>query len=355
MSKPWKQNWDESKQHYLDWWRGKGLVISMWEHLAKDGPSHEVVVPPAPATNWNQFWFDPQWRAQHIHHELSRSSLKADILPVANTHLGPGSLSAILGASLEGTGDTIWIKHNPDIGDTIRLDEQNPWWRLHLDLLEACQKLSQGRYFVGCPDLTEGLDALIGLKGAETVLADMALKPEVLDQQLQQVNDVYFQVFDRICDLIQQDGEMAFCYFSLWGPGRVSKLQCDVSVMISESDFRRFALPYLREQCRKIDYTLYHLDGVDAVRHLDPVLEIEELNAVQWTPGAGQPQGGDPCWYDLYRRIRSAGKSVMPCWVEPQELRPLLDQVGPEGLNVLMHFRSEKDIEEAARIAGEYR
>jgi hypothetical protein len=148
---------------------------------------------------------------------------------------------------------------------------------------------------------------------------------------------------------------MAFCYFSLWGPGRVSKLQCDVSVMISESDFRRFALPYLREQCRKIDYTLYHLDGVDAVRHLDPVLEIEELNAVQWTPGAGQPQGGDPCWYDLYRRIRSAGKSVMPCWVEPQELRPLLDQVGPEGLNVLMHFRSEKDIEEAARIAGEYR
>jgi hypothetical protein len=355
MSTSWKQNWDESKQHYLDWWHGKGLVISMWEHLEKAGLPHEVVAPPAPARDWNQFWFDPQWRAQSIHYQLSRSSLKADILPVANTHLGPGSLSAILGASLEGAEDTIWIKHNRDIGDTIRLDEQNPWWKLHLDLIEACQRLSQGRYFVGCPDLAEGLDALIGLKGAETVLTDMALRPEVLERQLQQVNDVYFQVFDRIYDLIQQDGEMTFCYFSLWGPGKVSKLQCDVSVMISESDFRRFALPYLREQCRKIDYTLYHLDGVDAIRHLDRVLEIEELDAVQWTPGVGQPQGGNPCWYDLYRKIRSAGRSVMPCWVELQELRPLLDQVGPEGLNVLMHFRSEKDIEEAAGIAEEYR
>jgi hypothetical protein len=125
--------------------------------------------------------------------------------------------------------------------------------------------------------------------------------------------------------------------------------------MISQKDFRRFALPYLREQCQRIDYTLYHLDGVDALRHLDAVLEIEKLKAVQWTPGAGQPQGGNPCWYDLYRRIRKAGKSVMPCWVEPQELRPLLDQVGPEGLNILMHFRSEREIDKAVRIAEGFR
>ncbi|MBN1362715.1 MAG: hypothetical protein JW993_19105 [Sedimentisphaerales bacterium] len=355
MNRTWKENWEQSKRHYLDWWNGKGLVISMWEHLAKDGPPHEDVTPPAPAKDWNQFWFDPQWRAQNLHYQLSRSSLKADIPPVANTHLGPGSLSAILGANLEGAEETIWIKHNPNIGDAIRLDEQNPWWKLHLDLLAACKQLSQDRYFVGCPDLVEGLDTLIGLKGAETILIDMALRPEVLEQQLKQINDIYFEVFDRIYDLIQVDGEMAFCYFSLWGPGKVSKLQCDVSVMISEADFRRFALPFLRQQCERIDYTLYHLDGVDAIRHLDAVLEIEELNAVQWTPGAGQPQGGDPCWYDLYRRIRDAGKSVMPCWVELDELYPLLDNVGPEGLNILMHFRSESDIDKAWAMTDKYR
>ena len=31
----WKENWEESKKRYLDWWNGKGIVLSMWEHLKK--------------------------------------------------------------------------------------------------------------------------------------------------------------------------------------------------------------------------------------------------------------------------------------------------------------------------------
>ena len=148
---------------------------------------------------------------------------------------------------------------------------------------------------------------------------------------------------------------MTFCYFSLWGPGKVSKLQSDISGMVSEEDFRRFAIPYLTEQCRKIDYTLYHLDGVDALRHLEAILEIDELNAVQWTPGEGQPQGGDPVWYKEYRKILEAGKSVMPCWVRVDELRPMLDEIGNEGLNILMDFKTERDIEQALKVVEDYR
>ena len=106
----WKENWAESRQHYLDWWAGKGLVISMWELLEKDGAPHEAVEPPVPARDWGQFWFDPEWRADDLHYSLARSSFIGDILPVANTHLGPGSLAAILGSELEGSQDTIWIR-----------------------------------------------------------------------------------------------------------------------------------------------------------------------------------------------------------------------------------------------------
>ncbi len=351
----WKENWEESKKHYLDWWNHKGLVISMWEHLEKEGAPHEPVKAPEKAKDWNQFWFDPAWRARNLHYQLSGSSLKADILPVANTHLGPGSLAACLGADLKGGEDTIWIKHNPDFKGPIKLDEANQWWQLHLNLLRECKKRSGGKYFVGCPDLIEGLDTLAGLRGTDQVLMDMILQPEMLEQQLQQVNNLYFEVFDRIYEIIREGDEMAFCYFSLWAPGKVSKLQSDISGMISEDDFRRFALPYLREQCQKIEYTLYHLDGVDAIRHLDAVLEIEELNAVQWTPGVGEPQGGDPCWYSLYEKILDKGKSVMPCWVEPEELEPLLDHIGAEGVHILVHFRSEKDIDKALKITDKYR
>lgn len=353
--KTWKRNWEESRERYMEWWEGRGLLISMWEHLEKEGPPHEPVPEPLPARDLRQFWLDPDWRAEYLHYRLSRSSFLADIPPVANTHLGPGSLAAILGADLEPGSDTIWIRQHPGSEPDLELDGENPWWKLHLDLLKACKKLSQGRYFVGCPDLVEGLDVLASLKGNDRVLTDMLMQPEILEQELARVNRIYFEVFDRIYGIIREGDEMAFCYFSLWAPGRVSKLQSDISVMISVEDFRRFALPFLSEQCRKIDYTLYHLDGVDAIRHLDTVLGIPGLNAVQWTPGYGHPQGGDPKWYALYRKILEAGKALMPCWVKVEELKSLLDNVGAEGLNILMDFKNEGDIEAALKIAEAYR
>jgi hypothetical protein len=351
----WKENWEESRQHYLGWWAGQGLVISMWEHLPKDGVPHAEVPAPAAARDWGQYWFDSEWRAANLHYQLSRSSFKADILPVANTHLGPGSLAAILGADLEGGEDTIWIHPRETPDADIRLDENNRWWQLHLDLIRACKRQAQGRYFVGCPDLIEGLDTLAGMWGTQPVLLEMMDAPEALEQKLRAVNAVWFEVYERIHEEINEGGEMAFCYFSIWGPGRVAKLQSDISGMISTRNFRRFVQPFIREQCQRLDYSLYHLDGVAAIRHLDALLEIEELDAIQWTPGAGQPQGGDPCWYDLYRRIRAGGKAIMPCWVELNELQPMLDAVGPAGANVLMHFQSERDIDAALEIAAHYR
>lgn len=350
----WKDDWAAARTRYLDWWARHGLVISMWEHLEVEGICHEEAPVPAPPRDLEQRWFDPEWRAAEIHHRLARSELRADILPIANTHLGPGSLAAVLGAQLSGAEDTIWI-HAKAPDAPVVLEETNSWLRLHLDLVNACRRLSEGRYFIGCPDLVEGLDTLAGLRGMVPVLEQIYADPEALERDLQAVNDIWFEVFERIYEAINVDGEMAFCYFSLWAPGRMAKLQCDISVMISTDHYRRFVLPFIREQCQRLDYSMYHLDGVPAIRHLDALLEIEELDAVQWTPGVGQPQGGDPSWYDLYRRIRAAGKSIMPCWVEVDELAPLLDAVGPDGVNVLMHFSAPHEIDRALGIAERYR
>jgi hypothetical protein len=351
----WKTNQEESKKHYLDWWNQKGIVLTMWEHVEKSGVPHAPVSPPPPAKDLHQFWFDPEWRSTYLNYKMSRYSYKADILPVANTQLGPGSLAAILGAGLEGREDTIWIREKENFNGEIVFDENNPWWKLHLDLLKACKEKAQGNYYVGCPDLVEGLDVLASLKGSDNVMLDMMMDPDTTLQQLQAINAIYFKVFDRIYEIIREENEMAFCYFSIWGPGKVSKLQSDISIMISEEDFRTFSIPFLQEQCNRLDYTLYHLDGVDAIRHLDAVLELENLNAVQWTPGVGQLQGGNACWYELYKKILRKGKSVMANWVTLDELEPLLDQVGNQGLNIQVDFRSEYEIDKALTIIEKYR
>ncbi len=350
----WKQNLEEAKKHYINWWDHKGIVLNMWEHFQEGVKPHADIPEPKPYKDLNQRWFDPQWRAEYLDWYVAHSSLKADMLPVANTQLGPGSLAAILGGVFEGGEDTIWIHPNPNYTDDIKFDANHPNWLLHKELLKACKQKAQGHYYVGMPDLMEGMDVLAAIKGTDKVLLDTVMQPEVLEHQMQQINDIYFQVFDELYDIIREGDEMAFCYFSSWAPGKMSKLQSDISTMISVDDYRRFVQPFIREQCQKIDYTLYHLDGVGAMHHLDALLEIKELNAIQWTPGVGEPQGGSPKWYDLYKKILAGGKSIMACWVTLNELRPLLDNIGGDGVHLEMDFHNEQEVEQALRIVEEY-
>lgn len=375
--KTWKENLEETKKHYVNWWNHKGIVVNMWEHfqegVAPHGPysgeqpihlteaarnnygTGAFELPGAPqAKDGNQRWFDPEWRAGFLDWYVGHSCLKADMLPVANTQLGPGSLASILGSRVEGGEDTIWIHPNPNFSDKLTFDPNNEQLRIHKELLKACKRKANGNYYVGMPDLMEGLDVLAALKGTDKVLLDTVMQPEVVEEQLQFINDVYFKVFDELYDIIREGDEMAFCYFSSWAPGKMTKIQSDISTMISEDDYRRFVQPYLREQCQKIPYTLYHLDGVGAMHHLPALLEIEELNAIQWTPGVGEPQGGDPKWYDLYKKIIAGGKSIMACWVTLEQLRPLLDNVGGDGIHLEMDFHNEDEVEQALRIVEEY-
>lgn len=353
----WKPNLEETKKHYINWWNHKGIVLNMWEHFQTGVKPHADVPMPEAPKSLDQKWFDPEWRARYLDWYVAHSSMKADMLPVANTQLGPGSLAAILGGVFEGGEDTIWIHPDPNYTDDIKFDINDPSnknWQLHKDLLRACKKKAAGNYYVGMPDLMEGMDVLAAMKGTDKVLLDTVMQPDVLERQMQQINDIYFQVFDELYDIIREGDEMAFCYFSSWAPGKMTKLQSDISTMISVEDYRRFVQPFIREQCQKIDYTLYHLDGVGAMHHLPALLEIEELNAVQWTPGVGEPQGGSPKWYDLYKKILAAGKSIMACWVTLDELRPLLDNIGGNGVHIEMDFHNEDEVEKAMRIVEEY-
>lgn len=393
----WKPNLAETKKHYINWWNHRGIVLNMWEHFqqgvqphgpysgeqpivltqaaANDYGTGSFGLPGAPvAASLDQRWFDPKWRAEFLDWYVGHSCLKADMLPVANTQLGPGSMAAILGSVFEGGEDTIWIHPDPHYTDDFRFDPNHPNFLLHKELLRACVERSQGNYYVGMPDLMEGLDVLAAMKGTDKVLMDTLTQPDLLEEQMHRINDAYFQVFNELYDIIRFDGrdcggpldpnnkgmtvgtadEMAFCYFSAWAPGKMTKLQSDISTMLSEEDYRRFVQPFIREQCQKIDYTLYHLDGVGAMRHLPALLEIEELNAIQWTPGVGQPQGGDPKWYDLYKQIIAGGKSVLACWVTLDQLRPLLDNIGGNGVHLEMDFHNEDEVEQAMRIIEEY-
>ncbi len=60
--------------------------------------------------------------------------------------------------------------------------------------------------------------------------------------------------------------------------------------------FKQFVLNTLRTDTEKLDNVIYHLDGVGELNHLDDILSLEKLKAVQWVFGDGQPPAEE--WMD---------------------------------------------------------
>ena len=110
-----------------------------------------------------------------------------------------------------------------------------------------------------------------------------------------------------------EDNSSAYTVFQIWGVGRTVKLQCDLSAMISPEHFREYVLDSLKEQSKHVDNVLYHLDGPDAIRHLDALMEVDGIKALQWTSGDAGPDGTLPDWDVIYDKAIAAGKSI---WVK---------------------------------------
>lgn len=350
----WKNNWDETQRRMVDWWNGKGFVVGSWGGVRLFQP-HADVPDPGPPASLEQQWTDLDWRVARSRYDAAWTSWPLETLPVMDPWFGPGSLAMYLGSPPGFEPNTVWFNPAPQC-DSIRFDPQNRWWKMQVELIDRMIAAAQGNYFVGSPDLVENWDVLGSLRDAQTLLLDMIERPDWVKERIAEINQAFFAVYDRLYDQIRrQDGQSMFGWFRTWAPGKVAKVQCDGCSMFSPEMFREFVVPALTEQCAWLDYSLYHLDGSQCLDKLDALLEIEPLTAIEWTPDPKVPTGGSPHWYDLYRRIRAAGKSVQVLGAVAEEIEPLLDAVGGDGIYFLSFFGTEAEAEKFARVVDKLR
>jgi len=359
----WKANWEDTKRRFDDWWDRKGLLVGMWGAPPfENGGAHEdVPKPPEPKTP-ELFYTEADLRAIRNHYGLSRCQFPADILSVSDTDIGPGSLAMFCGSEPGFSKETVWYEpcfmacDNPDKLPPLKFDPENKWWKLTERTLRKCAELAKGKYIVGCPDLIENVDILASLRDPQTLMMDMIERPEWIEAKVREINEVWFEAFNRIYDIIKlEDRSSTFGPFRAWGRGKTAKLQCDASAMFSPEMFDRFVLPCLSEQCEWLDNSLYHLDGTQAICHLDSLLSIDALDAIEWTPQSGIERNSHPRWFDMYRRILDAGKSVQIPGVTKDEIIPLLDAIGGRGVYVMSCFSSSQEAEEVMEMVKQFR
>ncbi len=244
----------------------------------------------------------------------------AESFPNLNIDFGPGSLASYLGSDIGFKEDTVWFIPSPDYQDgwegapKLEFDPENEWLLKHLRLAKECRRLAGDDFFVDMPDLMENIDTLASLRGAQDTLYDLLDEPQAVEERIKEIDRIYFEYYDRFYDIIHDhEGGNAYTVFQIWGPGKTVKLQCDFSAMMSPDDFRAYIQPSLRQQAAKADCVLYHLDGPDAIKHMDALMEIEGIDALQWTSGDAGPDGTLPDWDVIYDKAILAGKSI---WVK---------------------------------------
>jgi len=312
----YKDNWEETKQRFDAWYRRQktdGPLLNL--NVIRDKPLTDMRIEES-FTDYCDMHLNPDKKFSRTINFFNTVKFAAEGYPQFGIDMGAGSMALYLGAEPQFTKDTVWFEHIEDKYDTLlplKYDSENIWWKKHLEIIERQVELVKGTdIIVNIPDIIENIDILSALRSPQVMCFDLYDYPDEVHNAISQLGELYNIYYDAIYDRVKTpDGCSSFTYLGLYGTGKTAKIQCDIAAMLSPGQFRDFVLPSLKNQCKFLDNTVFHLDGPECICHVDALMEIDELSAVQWMPGAGKPQQADPVWYDLYRKIVSAGKGIL--------------------------------------------
>jgi hypothetical protein len=283
-------------------------------------------------------WFtDPDLVIPRLKRNLANTAFCGEAFPV----IFPVSISmvaitaAYLGSPLAFVNtNTTWSQPTIDDWQTrpaFHFDPANKWWQISQRLLNAGVEQADG-YYVGVPDLNGPTEILALLRGTERLAIDFYDHPAQIVPALQEINQAWYDAW-RSADAIARRAGGHFFWMGIWSDRPATDLQSDFSCMIAPQMFDAYFLPFLAEQTEMVERTIYHLDGPGAVKHLDSLLDLPDLDGIQWVPGAGAAPA--IAWIDLLKRIQDAGKLVY-AYCEAGEVELLLRELRPEGLMLIV-------------------
>ncbi|MHC4200480.1 MAG: hypothetical protein ACYSU0_10855, partial [Planctomycetota bacterium] len=223
-----------------------------------------------------------------------------DAIPSFMITFAPDHFAALLGADIrrgEG-GGTNWVEPCLSGLDDVEISfrREGRWWKRTLECIERFRERCDGRIIITGTHLQGGLDCLAAMYGAQNLLVDMAASPEAVLGALGQIDEALAEVRAAMAEAQGVSAWGSVNRFGMYSRGIVDVPQCDVSCMISPEMFDTFEVPSLAKEVAGVDASIYHLDGPEALRHLESLCAVDRLDMIQWMPGEGHY---DDDWSEL--------------------------------------------------------
>jgi hypothetical protein len=339
-----------------DWEKRIERQDAFWEKEIIDRPVVHIVTPETdpnyPEPPGKKFgtpkekWFDAEYHAQTKLYQTMNAAYSGDALPVANPNLGPEVFSAYFGSELEYENDfTSWAIPNLESWDDMTkviFSTENAYWRKTLEITDAFLEYGKNKFYTGITDLHPGGDAIAAFRDPLNLNIDMIECPDNVKELLIEVSERYFYTYDYFYDHLRKAAQACTCWAGIVSSKKWYVPSNDFSCMISKEMFDDVFLSGIIGECKHMEASIYHLDGPEALRHLDSLLEIKELNAIQWVYGAGQGRASD--WMHIYKKCQAAGKGLQ-IFLELDEIDFFMENLKPEGLWI--SIKNVKNREEA--------
>lgn len=340
-------DWDKIKQRHTAFWHREIIDrCCIWITSPKNGVVFGDFPIPDDREARLRWWTDGEQVLKRHKNWFEATFYAGDSFPILIHDLGPASHAGFFKGARYHFETSVWFTPTLEDYEQLEFDQTSFIYNKTLELARFYAAEAKGDFIVSMPDTVGVADALAHLRGSERLMIDMLFEPDLVKSALIKIREVWEHTYTHVFNILYKnnDGGSSVGWLGTWAPGRLGQLQCDLSVMLSPQMFIEMITYELKAQSDWLDFSIYHLDGDEQLKHLDTILSIEGINVIQWTNVVGQPPASH--YINVLKRIQAAQKGLI-LHVMPDEIEFIMENLSSKGLYLLTYAENQ---EEALRL-----
>jgi hypothetical protein len=288
------------------------------------------------------WWFDAELQVDLFIRSIAGRRFHGETFPVFFPNLGPDVYAAFYGTQLIFGDVTSWSV--PQLSEWAQIDQ------LHLDLdnvyFKKIEQLTQhalercpGKFLVGYSDLHPGLDCVAAWRDPLQLCYDMVDQPDQVKRLAELATQDFERIYNHFDRILKVAGQLSVSWMGIPSFGRMHIPSCDFSAMISPACFQEFGLPILQREVKSMTHNIFHMDGRGVARHLEAILSVTEVHAIQWVQGVGEDYAIMQ-WVPFIKQLQTRGVPIIVD-LSPAELDEFVSVMDPQGLFLWLASESE--------------
>jgi hypothetical protein len=335
-------HFQKAMQRVYAWFEGKIIDRPPVRFLHKSPPQADP--PERTSEEWKSLWFDAEYQVDSFLKKNAGKTFHGETFPVFYPNLGPDVYAAFYGCELTFGPHTSWsvpCVETWEDAQALIWDTENVYFQKMEKITNHALKRCRDHFLVGYTDLHPGLDCVAAWRGVEQLCWDLFEKPKLVGYLAKKAVDDFHRIYNHFDCILKAHNQPSATWLNVPSFGKLHVPSCDFSALISPESFARFGLPVLEREVRGMTHNVFHVDGKGVANHLEHILAVPKIDAIQWVPGAGSDR---PImqWIPFLKRIQARQMPIITD-VALQELAGFTNVMSPEGLFLCVPTTNEEE------------